>query len=51
MVGELVKHCKAGRIVDEHASVFARSDQFGAIVRKLAVPDFVRMLGQVDAYV
>lgn len=49
MIRQPVKDGKVTRIVDQHRVVLACSDQLCAIVRELAVPDFIRVLGEVGA--
>lgn len=42
-----VDNAEIGCVIDEYIMVFASSNQLGAVVRKLAIPYFIGVLGQV----
>jgi len=47
MITQTVEYSKITRVVYEHGAVLACTNQLRAIVRKLAVPDFVAVLSEI----
>jgi hypothetical protein len=47
MIIQTVKYSKVTGVVNQHGAVLACSDQLRAIMRKLAVPDFVGVLSEI----
>jgi hypothetical protein len=49
MFRKSVDNAEICRVIDEHIMILTSSNEFGAVVRKLAIPYFIGVLGQVHS--